>query len=382
LEAKLAEALALNTSLQSEIDKAKSMHDDTERDLRGQLDSMASRNSQDDELKDQLDSLQQENQELQQDNQELQQELLEQQRVTDEVRREAAGFLQEMKALSVQSDESYEREEKLMRQVRMLEDQVVEWKDRFARSKAQTRAASLALVVQQPNMETDGFLQPNGLISDVHVIEFQLAIDEALRVSRADPKSLLSQMKSVILAVKHITEDFEVVDVADPTVSKLITKISGTACNYITATKNFVYSSGLSPVSLVDAAASHLSSAVIDAVHTVKMHPSDEDDEDIVPDIIEKSGKYYSTNGRSSVSESVYSSTTAPRASQYTTRQSISRQTVNGISNGMSNGNGNYAPSNGFNPIVEKQDLKELKVCYLPLSNSHGTDLFLLGFSL
>ena len=143
LEASLAAALALNASLQSELDKAKSMHEESEKDLMGQIETMTTKNEEDAEWKTRHGELERENQELQQDNQDLQQELLEQQRVTDEMRREAAGFLEEMKALSAQSDSSFEREESLLHQTQVLEEQVTEWQNRYARSKAQNREVSI-----------------------------------------------------------------------------------------------------------------------------------------------------------------------------------------------------------------------------------------------
>ena len=378
LQSKLAEAEILNTNLQSEIDKAKDLHADKERNLREQLDMMATRSGEDEQWKvrhsdlmQQNQDLQQENQELQQDSQELQQELLEQQRVTDEVRREAAGFLAEMKALSVKGTGRPVREEELMQQVQSLEDQVAMWKGRFAQSKAQSRSAGLNLAVQPPTVEKDAsLLQSDGLIKDVHVIEFQIAIDEAIRISRQDPKALLNQMKSVVQTVKHITEDFGHADDSDEKVARLVTRISGAACNFITATKNYVFSGGLSPVSLLDAAASHLSAAVVDAVHQVKMYPSDDASErDSVPSIVDKSAKYYSTNGRSSASESIYSSTTGPRASQsqYQNQYQASLNPRPLVTNGAPNGimNGNAPSRNGpaaYNFEEHTEDLVNLKV--------------------
>jgi hypothetical protein len=54
-------------------------------------------------------------------------------------------------------------------------------------------------------------------------------------------------------------------------VKKLSMRLSATANNLITATKNFVGSAGISPVSLVDAAASHLTSTVVELCKLVKL---------------------------------------------------------------------------------------------------------------
>ena len=326
---------------------------------------MATKNENDEKIQSRYATIEQESQELQQDNQELQQELLEQQRVTDEVQREAAGFLQEMKALSRQSQESFEREEYLFQQVQMLEDEVAQWKDRYARSKAQKRAADIEISVDQPHFERSAYLQPNGIIADHHIIEYQVAIDEALRVSRTNPKGLLPHMKSVILAVKHIADDLETLVDSPAKTAKLLTRISGSACNYITATKNFAYSAGVSPVSLVDAAASHLTAAIIEAVHEVKMHPSaGVGEEDFVPEMLGQSGKHFSTAGRSSPSESVYSTNTAGRQSQYsrqpglnangTLASGVYQNTTNGATRKESFNNGNTLNSRNNSPAPQQ----------------------------
>ena len=359
LEAKLIAAQALHDSLQAEIGRAQESHSEKDiniQNLRGQLDTMAGKKMEDEQMTERYAAIERESQELQQDNQELQQELLEQQRVTDEVRREAASFLQEMKTLSAETHESFEREEELAQQVHALEDQIAQWKTRFARSKAQKRAADMELIIDQPHLEGNGYLHANGVIADFHIMEYQVAIDEALRMSRMDPRGLLSHMKSVIIAVKHITEDLETADSSIPTVPKLLTRISGSACNYITATKNFVYSAGISPVSLVDASASHLTAAIVEAVHEVKMHPSTGmGEDDFVPEMSNKSSKHFSTATGSSVSDSVYSINTAARQSGYHRQPGLNANgtLTNGVyQNSTTNGtakhtrNGSYASNN------------------------------------
>ena len=368
LEAKLAEALALNDGLKSEIDKAKDLHTEKEQNLRDQLDMMASRSGEDDQWKSkhndlvqENEQLQRENQELQQDSQELQQELLEQQRVTDEVRREAAGFLDEMKVLARQGDGSYEKAEKLTQQVRSLEDQVAMWKTRLAESKAGTRSTALNLAVSQSKVENDAaLLQANGVIRDVHVIEFQIAIDEAIQISRQDPKSLLNQMKSVVLTVKHITDDFDRAGNSNPKNAQLVTRIAGTACNFITATKNFVRSSGLSPVSLFDAAASHVSGAIVEAVHQVKMYPNEAATEPY-PEYSLKPNKYVNGDARSSMTESIYSSKSAPRASDYQDAINGHSPPVNGTNGATPSGKPVNGASRQLSP-EQRELLANLKV--------------------
>ena len=327
----------------------KSYHAETEQelqDVRNEMTVLASKGSEGGEWKTRYDDLQRETQYMRMDNDELRKELEEQQRVTEEVRQEASIFLEEMKAISDRSDESWAQEQKLVQQVRKLEDELQEWKDRYSRVKAQIRndrAASMSLAIPLPDAGKDGgLIQPNGLVKDIHISRFQLAIDETLRVARVNPAAVSDHMKAVVSTVKHICEDVPETASPDDTTgqkyAKLRGKVSATANNFITASKNFALAKGLSPVSLLDAAASHLSTAVVELVQVVKLRPTSPDElgEDAIAPL--KSDKYFSMNGRSSVTESVYSTVTGtqPRSSQLPNRDRV--PSTNGAPNGFPNG--------------------------------------------
>lgn len=258
--------------------------------------------------------------------QELQLEHKQQQNITNEVKQDAAAFLDEMRALSAQSNQSYEREAHLVYQVQKLEDQTKEWKNRYARTKTQLRnlrASSLGLSLQQPDMtQLRGFTGQDGLIKGLHVTRYQIAIDELLRAARGnEPASVVPHVKSVVVAVRNISQDLGNVslngDQQSQPKSKLRSKISATANNLITASRNFAVSDGLSPVSLLDAAASHLTAAVVDLIRVVKIHPTSptelEDDDD--SSFITESPAYYGIqfDRSSGGGESVNSAFSSPR---------------------------------------------------------------------
>src|SRR6202035_3456486 len=117
------------------------------------------------------------------ENEELRAELREQQEVTDEVRREAQEFLREMRMLSERSGSSFEREELLANQVNKLEEEVKDWRNRYARTKTQLRslrASSIGLTIQQDAAKyarESGFTGEDGLVKDVHVPKYQISID-------------------------------------------------------------------------------------------------------------------------------------------------------------------------------------------------------------
>ena len=330
LEGKLAQARNLNNNLQSELDKARSNHADTERDLRSEMDRLTRQASGGGEWKNRYES-------LDKAHQDLRTQLLRQEKVTTEVKQEATGFLNQMKALSERSSQSVEREESLVHRVQILEKELQEWKSRYARTKAQSgtlRASSMANSLQQPDagaVTRDGaFTAQDGLVKDIHVTKFQIAIDELLRSARgSEPNAVLAHVKSVVIAVRNITLDMGDTQSGNDEVTqqrnKLKAKVSATANNLITAAKNFAMSKGLSPVSLLDAAASHVSAAIVELVRQVKVRPTPaeelEDDDQHTP-IADSPADYYgNSHSRSSAAlsaadRSIYISTSSPRPSQ------------------------------------------------------------------
>jgi hypothetical protein len=256
---------------------------------------------------------------------ELEQELNEQQQITDEVRRDAAQFLQEMRELSNRSDVAVEREERLSSQVSTLDSELKDWKSRYARAKTQLRnlkASSIGLAsLASPditNYTRDAtFATPDGVVKDVHVTKFQLSIDELLQAARrSDSEQILESMRHVVKCVRNITGDIDNTplsqvqspsssingDVSSPEKqqTKLKARVSATANNLITASKNHASSGGLSPVSLLDAAASHLSTAVVELVRYVKVRPTpdeelDNNEEDDRPMPLKPTPTNYST---------------------------------------------------------------------------------------
>lgn len=317
LEGKLASALNLNKDLQSELDKIKIYHKEKEETLRRQLDEATRHATNDTEWKLRHDQLQQENEDMQR-------ELQEQQQVTDEVRQEASAFLTEMKAISARHDQQCEHEEKLIRQVHGLEDELKEWKSRYARKKAQLRTArtgSMGLLLDLPTADCFAkdrdYTRPDGLIKDFHVAKFHVAIDEVLRAARVgEYRAIMDCMRMVILSIRHIYQDVSnpvhdsVNDASTQQRAKLRSKVSATANNFITASKNFAASQGISPVSLLDAAASHLASAVVELIQLVKIRPTppDELDDDEDESLSAASpGLFSVSDGRPNVAHSIYS---------------------------------------------------------------------------
>ncbi|KAI4183650.1 MAG: hypothetical protein L6R41_005286, partial [Letrouitia leprolyta] len=374
LETKLAEAQKLNTNLQSELERVKSDQTTIERQLRSELDQMTKRgDSSEGEWKTRYEGLNKEHLNLQR-------EMKQQQVTAREVKQEAAGFLNEMKMLSERSTKTYEREEMLVRQNYRLEEQVEEWKSRYARAKAQLRTLRTSSApFQQANIGqvalAGDLIQQEGLVQDILVTRFQVAIDELLGNARTcGAGSVLPSVRQVVIAVRQITQDIGEPnnDQTGQQIGKLKGKVSATANNLITASKNFAASNGLSPVSLVDAAASHLATAAVELIRLVKVRPSpvseldaEEEDNSV---IAESPAAYYGIqhDRMSYGGESIYSSPSSPRARNayndpVQTKQPYHRRNLSSRDTAM---NGVKAPSQtklGFGIREQEDELEELK---------------------
>lgn len=278
LENKLADAQNLNDSLQSELDRAQESQAILDRELKSQIEELQIA------LVDADTGGRAGDADLQRENEELKAELREQQEITEDVRNEAQEFLQEMRMLSERSTASYDREEQLETMVSKLEDEIKDWRNRYAETKTQLRslrASSIGLSIQDAATyaKDSGFIADDGVVKDVLVIKFQLSIDELLQTARSsDPERVIEYMKNVVLNVRQISQDMDGApennEESAQNQARLKSRLSATANNLITASRNFAGAKGLSPVSLLDAAASHLTTAVIELVRTVKIRPT------------------------------------------------------------------------------------------------------------
>lgn len=275
------------------------VHDQTS-DLHRQLQSHQAENEQ---LRQQLQSAQQlqqaaTNEEHERRIEQLQEELANQEELTNKVRDETMMYLQEMRDLSRQNDQAVEQEEKLAARVSQMEREIENWRRRYANVKAQNknlRASTLGLGLQTSFdsgslVRQEGLISEGGLVRDTDVTRFQTAVDELLKVARmTDTQPMLDSVKNVVLCVQSITSAVGTDGYPTPSpsplspdaqrqqpesVSKLKARVTGTANSLITATKQHATASGLSPVALLDAAASNLTASVVELIKAVGICPS------------------------------------------------------------------------------------------------------------
>ncbi|KHN96828.1 Spa2-like protein [Metarhizium album ARSEF 1941] len=344
LENKLVEAQDLNKSMKDELDRMRA-----EQEEEASSDSVSA---------------------LQRENDELRALLRQQEQVTEQVRREAHDFLQEMRVLSQQSAATYDKQLELEKANEELERDVRHWRNRYARSKTMQggmRASTQGLSLEHDvgkHVRHKEFIAENGVIKDVLVTQFQISIDELLQAAHNDTaEKALESMNRVVVSVRQITKALDKSTPHDDDVQrqgKLRSRVAATANALITACRNFEAGAGLSPVSLLDASASNLTAAVVELLRLVKIRWTspdelEEDDDGTVTPV--DSGSFFSpppstmqtsnqkqlpppppfqglggVGARASAESSAYSPISSPR-------ESVEPFPVNGL-NGMANGGG------------------------------------------
>lgn len=327
LEKKANEAERVRENMQREIDIIKREKDDEHEahleqirdleDARSQLDRMKLENenlhAQNEDLQKQMQTQQSELHELREQSHQsgpgnseeanrrielLEEQLATQEKLTNEVKEEATLYLHEMRDLSQQNDSAIEQEDRLAAKVTKLEREVEQWRERYARAKAQNkalRASTMGLGLSSVDMgnlsREESFISRDGLVCDVDITRFQLSVDELLKSARrTGSDSMLESVKQVTLCVSAISSTVgtdgyptpspsphsptSAPSAASPSVAKLKARVMGTANSLITATKQHASAAGLSPVALLDAAASNLTAAVVELVKAVGVRPS------------------------------------------------------------------------------------------------------------
>jgi len=206
---------------------------------------------------------------LEQENEDLRHSVQEQTQAIERVRSEASGFLAEMKAMMARVNEEQEREEVLAGRNSKLEAELQEWKAMYSKVKSQSRTASLGLETESPKI-TSSMRSASGMIKDTDVTSYQIGIDHCLQAARSNsPKQLMVSMRSSVDSVRSIIQS--TAPSQEDKIVKHRNRLTKITNNFITASRNHVTSGGIAPVSLVDAAASHLSQCVVELISVARI---------------------------------------------------------------------------------------------------------------
>lgn len=207
---------------------------------------------------------------------------------------EAASLLGELQSLNIKYEQLAQSHEREVERTASAQRDTEMWKTRYQRAKTELRAlkATSQLVVQPAQItETlnEDFMPTTatGGIADFHITIFQSSIDVLLVTGRSEsPSSVLKAANAVVMAVGKLDDDVQAFENADRTqelsstdrdrLQALKARCHSTLSNLITASKNHASSHGFSPVSLLDAAASHLSITVFDLIKLLKVRKANE----------------------------------------------------------------------------------------------------------
>ncbi|WWC85905.1 uncharacterized protein L201_000775 [Kwoniella dendrophila CBS 6074] len=200
-----------------------------------------------------------------------------------ELKMELHTLVDELNALSMKNDELMSEREQDAVGMNDMEARVEEYKRKYDAVRIELRnlKATSTMFVSKPLTDDHLPASADGNIADTSVSAFQNAIDNLLQVARSSqPSGVLPAMKAIVEAITDIGEDvktFEAQPNLDVDVSRLESlKYESTNRLHalMQAARSHAMASGLSPVSLLDAAAGHLSTNVVEIIKLLKIRRS------------------------------------------------------------------------------------------------------------
>jgi protein SPA2 len=197
--------------------------------------------------------------------------------VVEQLRSDMQNLLTEVGDLSRRNDELMTAKDSDLVVIRDLDNQLKEYKRKYEQAKTELRSikATSQLFLQAPKidkLEDQLPVSADGGILDIHITAFLSAVDGLLTAGRSNaPTRVLSPMKSVVNAVTNIIDDARAYekrparsDIDMDSLRSLRERADATLSNLVTASKTHATSAGMSPVSLLDAAASHVAVTITD----------------------------------------------------------------------------------------------------------------------
>ncbi|KAF9453965.1 hypothetical protein P691DRAFT_790378 [Macrolepiota fuliginosa MF-IS2] len=259
-------------SLQKELDELKELRQrDKERESRRMQDES-----------DELRILRERVEELEGERQGLQ--IHTDKEIVDQLRSDIEGLMLELSDLSRRNDELMTAKENDLNVIRDLDVQLKEYKRKYEQAKTELRNVKATSQLYSQGIKVDRVddqlpVSQDGGILDIHMTAFVSAIDSLLVAGRSNaPTRVLTPMKTVVNAVTNIADDTrsferrparERADVDIEALRALRERAEATLSNLVAVSKTHATSSGMAPVSLLDAAASHVSMCVTEIAKTV-----------------------------------------------------------------------------------------------------------------
>ncbi|ORX51619.1 hypothetical protein DM01DRAFT_1337123 [Hesseltinella vesiculosa] len=236
-------------------------------------------------MKNRLNQLQDEYNRLDELYRKLERDHHDQQEMVQTVKQETTDLMKELSKLSKENDQLKGDKDSAERQIKDLRKEVGDWEAKYQHAKIELRQVKGADDKDLPRQDfiKENHLQPSrsGAISYDSVLRYQGGLEDLLRSIRTkSPTDVLNTVRSVVLVCKSMTEDVEHCEArgilpSDKQAKVLALKkpFSNGLAHLVAVTKTHINSMGLSPVMLVDVAASHLTATVIDLVKLLGMNP-------------------------------------------------------------------------------------------------------------
>ena len=245
--------------------------------------------------------------------------------ILDQLRSGMEGLLGELTDLSRRNDELMSAKDNDLVVIRDLEAQMKEYKRKYEQAKTELRSAkglnlsylydvssdirhlaTSQLFLQPPKVDDQLPVSREGGLVDIHVTAFVSSVDSLLTAGRSNaPTRVLQPMKGVVNAVTAISDDVraferrpqrERAEVDVEALQSLRERLDATLSNLVQAAKTHATSAGMAPVSLLDAAASHVSATVTDIGKTVHIRKATKAEQDAFAPTM-AAGTTSSTNG-------------------------------------------------------------------------------------
>jgi hypothetical protein len=211
----------------------------------------------------------------------------------ERVQQDMQALITELTELSIRNDELIQAREDDMATIRSLGTRADDFRKKYERAKTELRsmkgsgpfscaltrcswtsAVTSQLFAHSVPRSGDADRLPvsvDGLIADVHITAFLSAVDDLLNAGRSPaPTAVLAPTKAVVNALHIIIDDVRSTPATSSAdVTAMLARADATVENLVAAAKTHATSAGMSPVSLLDAAASHVSAAVTELGKTV-----------------------------------------------------------------------------------------------------------------
>ncbi|KAI8079233.1 hypothetical protein BDF21DRAFT_37761 [Thamnidium elegans] len=216
----------------------------------------------------------------------LDREYTQQQDAVREVKRETKEMLTELKRLAKINEELLTEKENTDAHILKLQDELKDWRMKYDKSRFELRNIKASSVLidadHTKSIINENFLQPSrdGFISQDHILTYQASVDDLLISARSsNPSLVINVMKHIVTVCRSITEEIESQEDTLFTETKnslyeLKTRFSISLSDLLVAAKYHASGMGISPVSLLDRSAGHLTSVIVELIKLLGMKPS------------------------------------------------------------------------------------------------------------